>query len=93
MKRETTEQLMVRMRYAQDLVPQGLVIRHVRTGGEYMVRGHCLRVGDLAPMVNYSPLTGPVVVFSRVVSDIRAKFVRMGGEEWPLLAPREPTDD
>lgn len=89
MKRESTEQLTARMRHAQCLVPQGFFIRHVRTSGEYIVRGHCLRVGDLAPMVNYSPSTGPVVVFSRTVEDIRAKFVRMDGKDWRLLADVE----
>lgn len=81
-KRETTGQLMARMKYAADIVPAGFTARHVKTGGEYMVRGHCLRLGDLEPMVNYSPLTGPVVVFSRPVMDFRAKFVRCDGVEW-----------
>ncbi len=85
MKRETPNQLQVRMRAADHLVPKGRLIRHVRTGGEYMVRGHALRVGDLAPMVNYSPSTGPVIVFSRTAPDIRAKFVLVDGEDWPSL--------
>lgn len=86
MKRETPEQLQVRMRAANHLVPAGRVIRHVRTGGEYVVQGHALRVGDLAPMVNYRPLTGPAVVFSRTASDIQAKFVISDGEDWPSLS-------
>lgn len=85
MKRETPEQLQVRMRAANHLVPQGRIIRHVRTGGEYMVRGHSLRVGDLAPLVNYAPVTGPVIVFSRLATDIQAKFVLAAGEDWPSL--------
>ena len=85
MKRETPEQLQVRMRAADHLVPQGRFIRHVRTGGEYIVRGHSLRVGDLAPLVNYSPRTGAVIIFSRAVADIQAKFVLSDGEDWPSL--------
>lgn len=85
MKRETPKQLRMRMLAAQALVPQGRSIRHVRTGGEYIVRSHCLRVGDLAPMANYSPVFGPVIVFSRTAQDIQAKFVLMDGEPWPDL--------
>jgi hypothetical protein len=83
MIRETSRQLMIRMMHAQDIVPPGRFIRHVRTGGEYIVKGHSLRVGDLAPMVEYSPLFGPVVVFSRNAHDIRRKFVLMDGDPWP----------
>ena len=82
MKRETTQELMVRMQIAEHMVPSGYAIRHVSTGGEYMVDGHALRVGDLTPMVNYSPRLGPVVVFSRAVEDVQAKFVRIDGMEW-----------
>ena len=89
MKRETPEELQVRMRAANHLVPAGRIIRHVRTGGEYIVRGHSLRVGDLAPLVQYSPLTGPVIVFSRVVTDVQAKFVISDGEDWPTLPSAE----
>jgi biotin carboxylase len=88
MQRETTEQLQARMNAAERLVPAGWFIRHVRTGGEYLVRGHSLRVGDLALMVNYSPRFGPVIVFSRTVDDIRAKFVLAGGNPWP-----EPSEE
>lgn len=83
MRRETPEELQARMRAADHLVPQGRVIRHVRTGGEYMVRGHSLRVGDLALLVQYSPMTGPVIVFSRPVFDVQAKFVLADGQDWP----------
>ena len=83
MARETTEQLQERMDSAERLVPKGRIIRHVRTGGEYLVRGHSLRVGDLALMVNYSPRVGPVIVFSRELLGIRSKFVLADGEEWP----------
>lgn len=89
MKRETPEELQVRMRAANHLVPAGRVIRHVRTGGEYIVRGHSLRVGDLAPLVQYSPLVGPVVVFSRAVADVQAKFVLSDGDAWPTLPAAE----
>lgn len=89
MKRETPQELQVRMRAAAHLVPSGCNIRHVKTGGEYIVRGHSLRVGDLAPMVNYSPLTGPVIVFSRVAADVQAKFVRMDGEDWKSIHSME----
>ena len=82
MKRETPEQLQARMKFAMDRVPQGQIIRHARTGGEYMVRGHALRAGDLFPMVNYSPVTGPVVVFCRTITDIQAKFVFADGRDW-----------
>ena len=90
MKRETPRELQIRMRAAAHLVPAGYNIRHVRTGGEYIVRGHSLRVGDLAPMVNYSPMNGPVIVFSRVAADVQAKFVRMDGKEWKSLNSMEP---
>ena len=83
MKRETPEQLQERMDAAERLVPKGRIIRHVRTGNEYLVRGHSLRVGDLALMVNYSQRVGPVIVFSREVEGIRSKFVLADGEEWP----------
>jgi hypothetical protein len=83
MKRETPEQLQARMRAANQLVPAGRCLRHVRTGGEYIVQGHCLREGDLALMVLYRPLTGPCIVFSRTVEGIRAKFVIADGENWP----------
>jgi hypothetical protein len=85
MNRETTQELMARMRIAEHLVPAGYAIRHVRTGGEYMVRGHSLRVGDLTPMVSYSPLTGPVIVFSRAAQDVQRKFVRVDGNEWKSI--------
>lgn len=85
MKRETPQELEIRMRCANHLVPQGRVIRHVRTGGEYMVRGHALRVGDLALIVNYAPITGPVIVFSREAFEVQAKFVLSDGDEWPSL--------
>lgn len=83
MKRETPEQLQERMKAAERLIPKGRFIRHVRTGVEYIVCGHALRVGDLALMVNYSPSYGPVIVFSREVEGIRSKFVLSDGEEWP----------
>ena len=66
-------------------VANGQMIRHVSTGGEYVVRGHSLRVGDLAPLVHYSPLLKGVVVFSRTVEAIQSKFVRMDGEDWDLI--------
>ena len=82
MKRMTTDELVDRMKIAEKMVPQGFTIRHVRTGQEYMVRGHAMRVGDLELLVQYSPLAGSVVVFSRPVSEIQAKFVRRDGEHW-----------
>jgi hypothetical protein len=84
MARETTQELMVRMQIAEHMVPSGYAIRHVRTGGEYIVHGHALRVGDLTPMVSYSPFLG-TVVFSRAVDDVQAKFVRIDGMEWKSL--------
>ena len=90
MTRETTEQLQARMAAAEMLVPAGRFIRHVRTGVEYLVRGHALRVGDLALMVQYSPRLGPVIVFSRDVEGIRAKFVLKSGDEWPDLTEAKP---
>lgn len=81
-KRESQSELQIRMQAANHLVPKGIIIRHVRTGGEYIVAGHSLRVGDLAGMVQYRPLTGPVVEFSREAKSIQAKFVRTDGEDW-----------
>jgi len=89
MKRETPQELQLRMQAAEHLVPTGKHIRHVRTGGEYVVRGHCLRVGDLMPMVNYAPLTGPVIVFSRAARDVQSRFVRMDGEDWKSVHSME----
>ena len=89
MKRLTDDQLMKLMIVSQDMVPAGYVIRHVRTGAEYMVRGHALRVGDLGLLVNYSPLTGPVVIFCRTAADIRAKFVRSDGKAWTAPNPAQ----
>ena len=83
MKRETPDQLLYRMHAADRLVPRHSIIRHVKTGAEYFVRGHSLRVGDLALMVNYSTRPGYDIVFSREVESIRAKFVLADGEEWP----------
>ena len=80
--RETMEQLEHRMLAAERLVPVGCGIRHVKSGGEYLVTGHAVRVGDLALMVQYSPRHNTGVVFSREVAAIRAKFVRCDGEEW-----------
>jgi hypothetical protein len=85
MKKETTQELTVRMQIAMHMVPTGYAIRHVRTGSEYMVQGHALHVGDLTPMVSYCPLADPVVVFSRAVKDVQAKFVRIDGKEWKSL--------
>jgi len=85
MTRLTTDQLVDRMRVAQTTVPEGFVIRHVRTGYDYMVRGHSLRVGDLELLVQYSPLFGPIVIFSRTLSEIQAKFVRHDGQRWALV--------
>lgn len=93
MKRETPQELQVRMRAAEHMVPAGKHIRHVRTGGEYVVRGHCLRVGDLMPMVNYSPLTGSVIVFSRAAQEVQSKFVRMDGEDWKSVHSMEAQSD
>jgi len=90
MTRETTEQLQARIATAERLVPAGRFIRHVRTGVEYLVRGHALHVGDLALMVQYSPRFGPVIVFSRDVDGIRAKFVLTGGDEWPEISETKP---
>jgi len=92
MKRETPEELSLRMKAAQHLVPAGYAIRHVRTGGEYIVRGHSLRVGDLMPMANYSPLTGPVIVFSRAAEDVQKKFVRIDGKDWKSIHSMERDD-
>jgi len=85
MKRESIEELQARMCAANRLVPQGRIIRHVRTGNEYIVRGHALRVGDLVPLVAYSPVSDTVVVFSRALQDIQAKFVMSTGDVWPVL--------
>ncbi|MEO0720841.1 MAG: hypothetical protein AAFY43_01695 [Pseudomonadota bacterium] len=90
MKRETPEELKARMKDANHLVPVGRFIRHVRTGNEYIVRSHSLRVGDLAPLVNYSPATGTVIVFSQDVAGIQAKFVMSDGEDWPTLPSAAP---
>ena len=70
---------------------KGAVIRHVRSGGEYIVVGHALRVGDLAGMVQYQPTTGPVVTFSREAAAIQAKFVRASGDEWRGLETFQET--
>lgn len=80
--RLSSDELMVRMQAAENMVPQGYAIRHVKTGGEYMVKSHSLRVGDLMPLVNYAPLVGPVVVFARAVTEVQSKFVRVDGKEW-----------
>jgi hypothetical protein len=81
MQKETMEQLQQRMVIARKLLPEG-VIRHVKTGGEYMVKGYSLRVSDLELMGNYSPLNTPTVVFSRPISEIQARFVQVNGEDW-----------
>jgi len=91
MTRLTTDQLTDRMKIAQTIVPQGFVIRHVRTGYDYMVRGHSLRVGDLELLVQYSPLFGPIVIFSRTLSEIQAKFVRHDGQRWALVHDDDAT--
>lgn len=91
MKRESPQELQIRMQAANHLVPKGIVIRHVRTGGEYIVAGHSLRVGDLAGMVQYRPLTGPVIEFSREATGIQAKFVRADGEDWRDLKTLQAT--
>jgi len=93
MKRETPEQLKFRMQMVEHMVPAGSLIRHVRTGGEYIVAGHCLRVGDLGLMVNYRPRTGPVITFSREATAVQSKFVLMSGDEWRGPASFHKTEE
>ena len=83
MKRETTEELQARMQAARNLVPAGLLMRHRRTGTQYVVRGHSLRAGDLRALVQYAASYGPVIVFSREIDEVRAKFELSDGERWP----------
>lgn len=92
MRRESIEELQVRMAQAETLAPEGHFIRHVKSGGIYMIRGHSLRESDLEALVEYSPQHGPVVLFSRPLSEVRARFVLVNGEQWPLLPETETTN-
>ena len=83
MKRETHDELQARIQAADNLVPAGRFIRHIRTGNEYLVRGHSLRSNDLTALVLYSPKYGPSIVFSREVGDVLTKFELSDGERWP----------
>jgi len=83
MKRETPEELHERMQEAEKLVPRGRLIRHVKSGGQYVVRGHSLREDDLEALVNYSPRIGLVIVFSRPLKEVQDRFVLWNGQDWP----------
>lgn len=76
------DQLRTRTEDAGSVAPYGLVIRHVRTGGVYLVRGHTLRAEDLEMMVTYRPRNTESVHFSRALTEILAKFVRVDGKSW-----------
>lgn len=90
MPRETERQLQVRMLAAEHMVPKGYRIRHVRSGAEYMVHSHALRIGDLETLVNYASIAGPMIMFSRKLSEVQAKFVRVDGEDWQGLENFQP---
>ena len=81
-ERETMDQLRGRMEMAHSVVPYGLTIRHVRTGGVYLVRGQTVRAEDLEMMVTYRPRNTESVHFSRTLTEILAKFVRVDGKSW-----------
>lgn len=81
-ERETVDQLRIRMEILHSIVPYGMPIRHVRTGAVYLVRGQTLRAEDLEPMVTYRLRNTESVHFSRTLTEILAKFVRVDGNSW-----------
>jgi hypothetical protein len=82
-ERESESQLRVRLEFAQSVVPYGMLIRHVRTAGVYLIRGNTLRAEDLEIMVTYRPRSTESLHFSRTMTEILAKFVRVDGKPWP----------
>jgi hypothetical protein len=70
------------MEILHSIVPYGMPIRHVRTGAVYLVRGQTLRAEDLEPMVTYRLRNTESVHFSRTLTEILAKFVRVDGNSW-----------
>ena len=82
MRRETPEELQQRIADADRKLPQGRFIRHVKSGGEYLVCGHTLRESDLETLVIYSPKFEPAFSFARPLQEVIAKFVLSDGEQW-----------
>jgi len=82
MSRATQKELQTRMRLAAEHVPQGVIARNLKTGDQYMVRSHSLSASDVSLQVQYAPLYGPVIIFTRALHEFQKKFERVDGMAW-----------